>query len=108
MPVRMPAGAVAMAMVGEVIRAAGIEVAVAIRLAITAVFPGGGTIAHPRLGATHHREVPDDLLRLRAAAGAGRELQGVAHRHALLETLTAIRALVFVESHAAMVERVAR
>lgn len=105
-PVRVPTGAVAMAVVCEVIRARGLGIALA--FPVTAVLPGRRAVAHPGLRSPHDREVPDDLPCLRAARRARRELQGVAHRHALLEALAALGTLVFVKSHAAMVERVAR
>ena len=104
----MPAGAVAVAMMREVVRPPGVEVARAFPIAVTAVFPRCGAIANTRLCASNHREVPDDLLGLRAARRAGKELEGVAHGHALLEALATVRAVVFIESHQAMVERVVR
>ena len=104
----MPAGAVAVAMMREVVRPPGVEGALAFTVAVTAVLPRRGTVADTRLCASNDREVPDDLLRLRAARRAGKELEGVAHGHALLEALATFRAVVFVESHQAMVERVVR
>ena len=106
--VGVPAGSVTVSVVGEVVHAPGIKVALAIPLPVAAVLPGRGTIAHARLRPPHHSEVPDDLPRLRAAPGARRELKRVTHGQALLEALAAVRALVFVESHDAMVESPAR
>jgi hypothetical protein len=104
--VRVPAGPVAVPVVREVVRPSVIEAAFPVP--VTAVLPRRGTIPDACLRTSHDREVPDDLLRLPAAIGAGRELEGVAHGHALLEALAALWTLVFVESHGAMVERVAR
>lgn len=104
----MPTRAVAVAMMREVVRPTGVELASAFPIAVTAVFPRCGAIANTRLCASNDREVPDDLLRLRAARRAGKELEGVAHGHALLEALATLGAVVFVESHHAMVERAVR
>lgn len=104
----MPTRAVAVAMMREVVRPTGVEGALAFTVAVTAVLPGCRAIPNTRLCASNDREVPDDLLRLRPARRTGKELESVTHGHALLEALATFRAVVFVESHEAMVERVVR
>lgn len=96
---RVPAGAMAMTVMGEVVHSPGFDAAFPV--AVTAILPGRRAIAHARFRSPQDREIADYFPRLRPALGARRELEGVAHGHALLEARATVGTLVFVQSHVA-------